>query len=120
MSLPPRIFELVNNEAVALGHDYIGTEHILLALAGCTGTPVALALSSHGVDRDSLKPIVQEIAPVGKALEPGRRPMTTVARDVIANAIKEARALRDQEVGPEHLLLAILRMKNGVAPQLQY
>jgi ATP-dependent Clp protease ATP-binding subunit ClpA len=114
-----RVMEAANDEAHRFNHEYIGTEHILLALVA-DGTGVAanvlkiLGVDLPGVRREVLK-IVQRGPDYG---DMGRRPMTPRAKKIVEHAIDQARCLQHQYVGTEHLLLGTLRESEGVAAQV--
>lgn len=97
--------------------EYVGTEHVLLAIAEeGTGTG-ARVLQNHGADYGKVKAEVDRL--IHKSLEDtwvfGRLPGTPHYRNVVARAIEEAQDLRSREVRTEHLLLGLLREKGSVA-----
>ena len=97
--------------------DYVGTEHVLLAIER-EGTGVgAKVLHDHGITGPGLKEEVDRL--VKKSMEEtwvfGRLPGTPHFRNVMASAIEQARQLKSKEVCTEHLLLALLREKGSVA-----
>lgn len=112
-----KIIELSQHIARDYGQDYVGTEHLLLAiLQEGTGTAVEI-LSALGVTPAKAKTVVDEL--IRESLEDtwvfGRLPGTPHFRNVMAKAIEEARALECKLVCNEHLLLALAREQGSVA-----
>jgi ATP-dependent Clp protease ATP-binding subunit ClpC len=112
-----RVIKLANRIAREYELEYVGTEHVLLAILR-EGTGLgAQILNSLGATEASVK---EEINRLLKAsLEDtwvfGRLPGSPHFRNVIAKAIEEAEAMKSKEVCTEHLLLALLREKGSVA-----
>jgi ATP-dependent Clp protease ATP-binding subunit ClpA len=114
-----KVMKLANVEARRLNHEYIGTEHILLALLE-EGTGVA-AHTLRNLDLD-LRKIRLEIEKVVQSgpdrVAMGKRPQTPRAKKAIEYSIEEARNLNHNYVGTEHLLLGLLREQEGLAAQI--
>ena len=111
-----RILDLAQEEARRLDHHYIGTEHLLLALAGQPDCPGARVLASFGVDVDTLRSRVEAIVGAGgAACDRTGLALTPRAKRAIERAAREATRLRDERVGDEHLLLGLLGEGEGVA-----
>ncbi|MFO7897550.1 MAG: ATP-dependent Clp protease ATP-binding subunit [Planctomycetota bacterium] len=110
-------------EAQRLGHDFLGTEHILLGLVK-EGTGVAAnVLKALGVDlkriRAEVERLVQTDPSLAHASKPSSEPRYTPrAKRVIELALDEARSLGQSYIGTEHLLLGLLREGQGVAAQV--
>ena len=104
-------------EAGVLGHDYIGTEHLLVALGEGTGL-AARALRELGVSQDVVRDHVEEIIGRGTRGLSGHRPLTPRSKKVLELAVREAVRLKHDQLGTEHLLLALVREGNGVAAQI--
>jgi ATP-dependent Clp protease ATP-binding subunit ClpC len=115
-----RVIALSHSEAVRFNHDYIGVEHLLLGLT-CEGSnPAAWALDALGIKLGQLRASVESATPRGTVTTPPNEivlanVLTPRAKRVIELAADEARELGDDHVGPEHLLLAIVREGNSVA-----
>jgi ATP-dependent Clp protease ATP-binding subunit ClpC len=101
-------------EAISLGHNYLGTEHLLL---GALHTePVRSVLDGFGFGRDDARTrVVDVVGRVTKDEEelPGELASTPRTMDVLVLAWNEAR--RENDIGPEHILLALVREGQGVA-----
>jgi ATP-dependent Clp protease ATP-binding subunit ClpC len=107
-------------QAQRFGHNCIKTEHIFLGLLkedDCTGAKI---LKDRGVDtkkirrelKQSLKPKVEPDPDAENKLPP-----TELSAHVVQYALEEARALKHDHIGTEHLLLGLLRETDGVAAQ---
>ncbi len=102
-------------EAGALGHGYVGTEHLLLALFAEPEGLAAKTLTEAGLDRAAVEVKVLEITPRGAADPSETPPYTPRSKEVLVGALAEALALGHNYIGTEHLLLALFRDENGVA-----
>ena len=112
-----QVVVLAQEEARALGHDSIGTEHLLLGLLREEEGIAARVLHSLGVTLDDARADVARL--VGSGDEPlpatGQVPFTAHAKKVIELALREALALGHNSIGTEHLLLGLARADEGVA-----
>ena len=108
-------------EAARLEHEYVGTEHLLLALARNDEGAAALVLERLNVDREAL------IRRVDAAVRPGGRPAsargsdlpyTSRARVVLEKAMAAAAELNHSYVDTEHLLLGLILEERGIAAQV--
>ncbi len=113
-----RAIGLANQEAQRLHHESIGTEHILLGLIE-EGSGVATdILRALCIDLTRLRTEIEKNLPSGhEMVTMGRLPFTPRAKKVIELAFEEARALGHNYVGTEHLLLGLLREREGVGAQ---
>jgi ATP-dependent Clp protease ATP-binding subunit ClpC len=109
---------LAQEEARLLRHDYIGTEHILLALLHVDGGVAARALRSVGVSRSEARDAVAAILGTGPSEPSGHIPFTPRAKKVLELSLREALALRHNDIGTEHILLGLLREGEGVGAQV--
>jgi beta-lactamase regulating signal transducer with metallopeptidase domain/nitrous oxidase accessory protein NosD len=114
-----RIMILAAEEARALHHDYIGTEHILLALTSDTAAVSAKVVQGLGLDGERVKTEVLKRVQLGSALAPsGELPMMPRAKRVLEYAEQEARSLKHDYIGTEHILLALMHQRDSVAAQV--
>ena len=111
-----RILFLAREEARRMQHDYVGTEHILLAIIR-EGEGVATAvLLNLGITTEPLKRRVEDMVPPGGgSLMMGDLPYNASARRAMEFAVEEARNLQHNYVGTEHLLLGLLDEPDGIA-----
>jgi ATP-dependent Clp protease ATP-binding subunit ClpC len=111
--------QLANQEALRRNHEYIGTEHMLLGLIMEGSGVAAYALKNMGVDIRIIRLEVEKIIQRGPdAVSMSKLPQTPRAKKVIECSMEEARNLGHNYVGTEHLLLGLLREKEGVAAQV--
>jgi ATP-dependent Clp protease ATP-binding subunit ClpC len=110
---------LANKVAQRYHHEYVGTEHILLGIVE-EGSGVAVTiLKDLNVNPKKLCLRVEEIVQNGPdPMTMGKLPQTPRAKKVIEYAMEEARNLKHNYVGTEHMLLGLLREKEGVAGQV--
>lgn len=106
---------LAQEEAQALRHHFIGTEHLLLGLLREGDGVAARALSELGVSADAIRGAVIFIIGRGDHLVAGEVPLTARAKLVLQLASDEARGLNHSYIGTEHLLLALIREGHGIA-----
>jgi ATP-dependent Clp protease ATP-binding subunit ClpC len=106
---------LAQDEARGLGHNYIGTEHLLLGLLREEEGIAARVLEARKVDLDVVRAEVSRIVGIGEALETGQVSFTPRAKRVLELSLKEALALGHDWIGTEHVLLGLAREKEGVA-----
>jgi ATP-dependent Clp protease ATP-binding subunit ClpA len=111
-----------NQEAQRYRHEYIGTEHILLGLVlqGAQRTGVAYSvLMNLGLDLEKIRREVEKIIQPGPhAVKCEQNLFTPSAKKVIEYAMQEARRLKHNYVGTEHILIGLLREEEGVAAQV--
>lgn len=123
-----KILSISREEAVRLGQDYIGTEHLLLGLIQDKSTLAAKVLDFMDVDFDDLRFRIEENVAGGKNAEEAKMNVTTVnlgniplnkqAEKVLKLTFLEAKVLKNDEISPEHLLLSILKHKDNVASKI--
>ncbi|HEY9848610.1 MAG TPA: metalloregulator ArsR/SmtB family transcription factor [Leptolyngbyaceae cyanobacterium] len=106
---------LAERESRRLGHHYIGTEQILLGLLG-EGSGIAWQfLNSAGVNFENTQKEVEKIIGRGRGLTPAQIPFTPKGKHVLELALEEAQQLGHNYIATEHLLLGIIREKEGLA-----
>ncbi len=110
---------LAHQEAQRFNHEYIGTEHILLGLVKEGSGVGANVLRNLNVELRNVRLEVEKLVKSGpEMVTMGKLPQTPRAKKVIEYAIEEARNLNHNYVGTEHLLLGLLRERDGVAAQV--
>ncbi len=110
-----QIVVLAQDEARALGHNYIGTEHLLLGLLREEDALPAGVLRSHDVALEAARTQVRSIVGSGDEVTSGQIPFTPRAKRVLELALREALSLGHNYIGTEHILLGLLREGEGVA-----
>ena len=113
------VIQFSREEALRLGHDYIGTEHLLLGLIR-EGEGIAVEiLRNLGTDLDEIKRAVEDaVKPTGETMTIGNIPFTRRAEKILKMAYVEAEKYKSDIIGTEHLLLALVKEKDGVAAQV--
>ncbi len=104
--------------AAELGHTYIGSEHILLGLAGESDSVAAGILTARGADFESIKDGIVKYAGVGTASNVSAADMTPRTKRIIEMSSYEALRLGQNYIGTEHLLLALISEKDCVGVKL--
>jgi ATP-dependent Clp protease ATP-binding subunit ClpC len=113
------VIRLSREEALRLGHDYIGTEHLLLGIIR-EGEGIAVKiLRNLGCDLYKLKKTVEEtVRTSGGTLTIGNIPLTKQAEKVLKITYLEAKLYKSDVIGTEHLLLSLLRDDDNIAAQI--
>ncbi|MFI7674444.1 Clp protease N-terminal domain-containing protein [Actinophytocola sp. NPDC049390] len=105
-------------EARDLGHDYIGTEHILLGLFATPTSVAARALRNLGVTAAAVRTGIEEKVGRGTAERVGHIPFTKRAKKALELSLREALQFKHNYIGTEHILLALQREGGGLAAEL--
>ena len=113
-----QVLVLAQEEAKRLGHNFIGTEHLLLGLVREGSGIAARALQNMTVDLNRVRSEVERIAPKGEKLSHKGISYTPRAKRVVELSIEESQNLGHSYVGTEHLLLGLLREGEGIAAQV--
>jgi ATP-dependent Clp protease ATP-binding subunit ClpC len=113
------VIRLSREEAIRLGHDYIGTEHLLLGIIR-EGEGIAVKiLRNLGVDLYKIKKAIEDTVRSGGAtLTIGNIPLTKQAEKVLKITYLEAKLYKSEVIGTEHLLLSLLRDEDNIAAQI--
>ena len=111
-----RVIILAREEAELYRHEYLGTEHILQGVIKDGGGIAVAIVQKSGVDLAQLKKELEKSLPrSSNSLIIGDIPFTSRAKKVLEFAVEEARSLNHNYIGTEHLLLGLLKEKEGVA-----
>jgi ATP-dependent Clp protease ATP-binding subunit ClpC len=105
---------LAQDEARRLGHEYTGTEHVLLGILRRSDSVGARILEGLEVRLEAVRSAVEQIVGRGPMRRAGERHMTPRLKHVFELALKEAKSLNHSYVGTEHLLIGMLREGEGV------
>ncbi len=113
------VISFSREEAIRLGHDYIGTEHLLLGVIR-EGEGIAVKiLRNLGCDLFKLKKAVEDtVRSTGGSLTVGNIPLTKQAEKVLKITYLEAKLYKSDVIGTEHLLLSLLRDDDNIAAQI--
>ena len=109
-----KVIEIANDISIELGHNYIGTEHILYGLVKEGEGIAAKVLNNKGITDEKVRVKIEELLGVGREIKEtlGFTPRT---KRVLENAFLEAKRIGYNYIGTEHLLLAILKEEDCVA-----
>jgi ATP-dependent Clp protease ATP-binding subunit ClpC len=114
-----KIISQSREEALRLGHNYIGTEHLLLGILEDRESLATKVLVSLGVDLDELSETIEGNVAKPKSqrasLNVGSLPLDKHAEKVLKVTFLEARVFKRDEISPEHLLLSILKHEENTA-----
>jgi ATP-dependent Clp protease ATP-binding subunit ClpC len=112
-----QVVVLAQGEARTLRHNYIGTEHLLLGLLREDGA-AARALDEFDVTFEEVQAQVARIIGQGDEVTTGQIPFTPRAKKVLELSLREALDNGDNYIGPEHILLGMVREGDGVAARI--
>src|SRR5690242_2846702 len=113
-----QVVVLAQDEARALRHNYIGTEHLLLGLLREEEGIGARVLAALDVTIDETRAQVARIVGQGDEVTSGQIPFTPRAKKVLELALREGLSLGHNYIGTEHILLGIARASEGVGGRI--
>jgi ATP-dependent Clp protease ATP-binding subunit ClpC len=113
------VIQFARDEALRLGHDYIGTEHLLLGLIR-EGEGIAIEiLQALDCDLEDIKGAIEDAGRASsETMTIGNIPFTKRAEKILKTAYVEADRHKSDIIGTEHLLLALVKEKEGLAAQI--
>jgi len=121
----PQVKQIISrsrDEAVRLGHNYIGTEHLLLGILQDKDNLALKVLNSLEVNARALRSSLEQSVPPGTQgngeLNIGQLPLNKQAEKVLKVTFLEAKSLKSDEINTEHLMLSILKYKDNLASQI--
>ncbi len=121
----PKVKKVISrsrDEAIRLGHDFIGTEHLLLGIMKEKSSLALMVLDSLDVNKMDLKQSIEESVKRSyspkAALNVGNLPLNKQAEKVLKVTFLEAKMLRNEEICPEHLMLSILKHNETLASRI--
>ena len=112
------VLKEANKVARKLGQNFVGSEHMILALASVSDTTAYSILNNNGLDIAKVTHALKFILEPGGTVTREKDKYTETARQILEDAQAEAARLSSDEVGTEHLLLAILKVQSCVAVRL--
>jgi ATP-dependent Clp protease ATP-binding subunit ClpC len=115
-----RVLELAQDEARDLHHSYIGTEHILLALVREPDGSARRQLEGLGITHAAVRSRVVRMMGTGVEASAEALPFSVQGQAVVDLAHSEAARLGQEQVGTEHILLALVHERQGAAARILY
>jgi ATP-dependent Clp protease ATP-binding subunit ClpC len=113
------VIRLSREEAIRLGHDYIGTEHLLLGIIREGEGLAVKILKNLGADLYKLKKGIEDtVRSSASTMTIGNIPLTKQAEKVLKITYLEAKFVKSEVIGTEHLLLSLLRDEENIAAQI--
>ncbi len=113
-----KAINLAAESAMELGHNYVGTEHMLLGLIKEGEGVAAKILESNDITEESVDGVIHEILNIGRPLSELPASFTPRTKYVIERSAAEAARLGHNYVGTEHLLIALLRESSSIAAKI--
>lgn len=114
-----RVVVLAQDESNLLGHDYIGTEHLLLGLIAEGDGIAGKALTDLGLSLESVREAVEHVVGRGDGVPSGQHiPFTKNGKNVLEQGLRQALFLGHSYIGTEHLLLGLLVIENTAAEKV--
>ncbi len=114
-----KVIQFSREEALRLGHDFIGTEHLLLGIVKLGEGQACKIIQSLDVELDAVREMIEEIVESSDAvMKIGNIPFTKKAERVLKVTYMEGRNYNAEQIGTEHLLLAIIKEDDGIARQV--
>jgi ATP-dependent Clp protease ATP-binding subunit ClpC len=113
-----RVIVLAQEEARALGHGYIGTEHILLGLLHNSDATASRVLATLKVTPEAVREKVGEYSPPDDKMLGGHVPFSPRAKKTLELSLREALQLGHNYIGSGHILLGLIREERGTAAKV--
>ena len=113
------VLKYAKEEAVRLGHCYVGSEHLLLGIIKDNNGKAANILTSIGCDIQEMKVMLEDMAkPSGGTMTLGHLPLTRRAERILRTTFSEAQNYNEEVATQIHLLLALVREDDGLATEV--
>ncbi|PKL91061.1 MAG: ATP-dependent Clp protease ATP-binding subunit ClpC [Candidatus Goldiibacteriota bacterium HGW-Goldbacteria-1] len=115
-----KVVAFAKEEAQRLGHDYVGTEHILLGIIKDGGGMAAAVMETLNIDLEKLKLEVEEkiVDSATSTMLAGEIPFTPVSKRAFQYAAEESQLMGHNYIGTEHMLLGLLKEEDGLASRV--
>ena len=110
--------KIANELAIKLGHNYVGTEHILYGLAKEGKGVASKVLENQNIIPEAILNKIEELIGIGDTKTKTSMGLTPRAKKVIENSFKEAKKLNSDFIGTEHLLVGIMREGDSIAVRI--
>jgi ATP-dependent Clp protease ATP-binding subunit ClpC len=113
-----QVVVLAQEETRLMRHGHLGTEHLLVGLARIGDDVASPLLAEHGLTGEKTRAEVVAIVGIGNAEPGGQIPFTSAAHDALEATLRESLELGHDRVQPAHVLLAVVRQRDGVARRI--
>ena len=114
-----RVLKYAKEEAVRLGHSYVGSEHLLLGVIKDSSGKATNILTSIGCDMMEMKAMIEDMAkPSGGTMTLGHLPLTRRAERILRTTFTEAQNYKEDVADQVHLLLALSREDEGLSTEV--
>ena len=113
-----KAIEIAEEIAIELGHNYVGTEHILYGLVKENTGIASKVLENQNITPEAVLEKIEELVGIGETKSNGTIGLTPRTKRVIENAFREARRLNSEYIGTEHILIGIMREGDSVAVRI--
>jgi Clp amino terminal domain, pathogenicity island component len=113
-----KVIMLAQEESRRLGHDYVGTEHILLGLISEGNGVAAKVLSSNSVNLNNARSEVEKITGRGAGRISVEIPFTPGAKKLLEQSLVESEKLSNNSIDTEHLLLGLIEQKEDIGARV--
>lgn len=109
---------LAQEESKRLGHNYVGTEMLLVGIASENSGVASKVLKKFGVTLKECRKVVEDVVGRGNGVGSVEIPFTPAAKRVLSEGSEEGRKLNANSVDPAHILLALVKEENGNAAKI--
>src|SRR5215813_9377947 len=106
-----RVLSLAHQEAERARNNFIGTEHLLVGLMDEEGGVAGRVLRELGMASDRVREVVNRVTTSSAAFDASRVELAADTQQVLEHAVEEARRLGHHYIGPEHILLGLVRVE---------
>ncbi len=113
-----KAIKIAETIAIDLGHNYVGTEHILYGMVKENTGIASKVLENQNITQEAIMDKIEELVGVAEVKENATMGLTPRAKRVIENAFREARRLNSEYIGTEHLLIGIMREPDSIAVRI--
>lgn len=115
-----RVIEISSDIAIKLGHNYIGTEHLLYGLAKEKNGIASKVLEKQNINDKNILEKIEDIIGKNNSIKSYSAGFTPRLKKVIENSFNEAKKLASDYIGTEHLLIGIIKENDSIAGRILF